>query len=51
MTKLWKPIGFNLVHQDRGEIRREDIAIDWGAEDVRRSIATQRAMAEAFEEE
>jgi hypothetical protein len=51
MTKLWKPIGFNLVHQDRGEIRREDIAIDWGAEDVRRSIATQRAMAEAFEKE
>jgi hypothetical protein len=51
ITKLWKPLGFALVHQDRGEIRREDIAIDWGAEDVRRSIATQRAMADTRDEE
>lgn len=43
VTKLWKPLGFTLVHQDRGEIRREDIAIDWSAEDVRRSIAARRS--------
>lgn len=47
VTKLWKPLGFTFVHQDRGEIRREDIAIDWSAADVRRSIATRRSISAA----
>lgn len=45
MRKLWKPLGFALNFQSRSQLRKGDIDIDWDAEEVKKTIASQRAMA------
>jgi hypothetical protein len=44
IAALWRPLGFVMNYQDRGELRRGDVAIDWSAEEVKRTIASRRAM-------
>ncbi len=44
MIDLWKPMGFAINFQDRGEFKDDDVTIDWAAEDVKKTIAAQRAM-------
>ncbi|MCB1231576.1 MAG: hypothetical protein KDN19_15000 [Verrucomicrobiae bacterium] len=43
MLDLWRPMGFTINFQERGELKAGDVLIDWGAEDVQRSIASRRA--------
>lgn len=47
LIELWRPLGFAIDFQDRGELRRGDVAIDWKAEEVKRAIATRRAMSKS----
>ncbi|MEM1441762.1 MAG: hypothetical protein AAGF67_05435 [Verrucomicrobiota bacterium] len=44
MVELWKPLGFTVQFQNRGMIRNDDFTIDHAAEDLKRTIASQRAM-------
>ncbi|MEM6916027.1 MAG: hypothetical protein AAF491_05610 [Verrucomicrobiota bacterium] len=44
MAKLWEPLGFTMQFQERGTIQEGDFTIDWKAEDLKRTIASQRAM-------
>ncbi len=41
--ELWRPLGFTINFQDRGELQAGDVSIDWGAEGVKRTIASRRA--------
>ncbi len=43
LTKLWKPLGFALEFRNRAELREGDVVIDWAAEDLKRTIAAERA--------
>lgn len=45
MHKLWKPLGFAIRYGERGELLAGDVEIDWDAEEVKRTIASRRAMA------
>lgn len=45
MISLWKPMGFAINFQSRGEIKADDVEIDWDAEEVKKTIAAERAMA------
>ncbi|HRQ87745.1 MAG TPA: hypothetical protein PLA50_03045 [Bacteroidia bacterium] len=44
IADLWKPLGFTFNFQGRSELSVEDVAIDWNAEEVRRTIASRKAM-------
>ncbi|MEC5125854.1 hypothetical protein VSU19_03775 [Verrucomicrobiales bacterium BCK34] len=44
MIDLWKPLKFAINFQDRGEIKEDDVTIDWEAEDIKKTLATQRAI-------
>ncbi len=43
LYELWKPLGFTFQFRERSDLLAGDVEIDWGAEDVKRTIATQRA--------
>ena len=44
IIKLWRPLGFTINYQDRGELHAGDVTVDWGAGEIKRTIATKRAM-------
>ena len=44
--KLWKPLGFTLNYRERSDLLAGDVEIDWSAEDIKRTIATKRAMGD-----
>ncbi|MDF1741312.1 MAG: hypothetical protein P1U86_19285 [Verrucomicrobiales bacterium] len=44
MIDLWKPLKFAINFQERGEIKEDDVTIDWEAEDIKKTLATQRAI-------
>ncbi len=46
MRKLWQPLGFAINFQDHSELRAGDVAINWDAEEVKKTIASRRAMME-----
>jgi hypothetical protein len=48
LHKLWKPLGFTLHFRERSDLLAGDVEIDWNAEDVKRTIATERAMGGSF---
>jgi len=48
---LWKPLGFTLNYRERSDLLAGDVEIDWNAEDVKRTIATERAMGGSFRRE
>jgi hypothetical protein len=45
---LWKPLGFTFQFRERSDLLAGDVEIDWEAEDVKRTIATQRATGGSF---
>lgn len=44
MRKLWQPLGFAINFQETSELRPGDVDIDWNAEEVKKTIASRRAM-------
>lgn len=46
---LWKPLGFTFHFRERSDLLAGDVEIDWEAEDVKRTIATQRATGGSFQ--
>lgn len=44
LFELWRPLGFTFQFRDRSDLLAGDVEIDWEAEDVKRTIATERAM-------
>jgi len=42
LIKRWQSVGFSIVFQNRGEIRNGDVDINWEAEDIQRTVASQR---------
>lgn len=49
IRRLWQPYGLTVNFQERGELKRDDVTIDWNAEDVKRSIASRRAFGASAE--
>lgn len=45
---IWKPLGFTLNYRERSDLLAGDVEIDWNAEDVKRTIATERAMGGSY---
>jgi hypothetical protein len=40
---FWKPLGFTINFQNTSELQPGDVTIDWGAEEIKRTIAARRA--------
>lgn len=47
IAELWRPLGFTVTFHDRGELRAGDVTINWDAEEVKRAIASRRAVRQA----
>ncbi len=47
IAELWRPLGFTVTFNDRGELRVGDVTINWDAEEVKRAIASRRAVRQA----
>ncbi len=46
---IWSPLGLTIDFQDEGRFLAGDVAIDWAAEDVKRTIAAKRASEDESE--
>ena len=44
MTNLWRPLKLAINFQDRGEIKEDDLTIDEAVEDMKKTLASQRAQ-------
>ncbi|MDF1824788.1 MAG: hypothetical protein P1U68_09110 [Verrucomicrobiales bacterium] len=46
IVDLWQPLGYAINFQSRGEIKSDDVTFDRDAEEIKKTIASQRAMAQ-----